>query len=505
MPLTVENLCGLLIRSQLQPAQEVKACYQLWQQEARQPGDASAFARWLVEKGYLTEYQATLLSHGYADNFFLGSYKILDRIGRGRLAGVYKVVHSTGQTLALAVLPPSRAADLQLVSRFHQEARKVLAWDHPTLVRTFQVGEANGLHYLVLEWLEGETLQKVLDDRGPLPPREALRIAYLICRGLEHLQHKGQIHGDLSPDNVLLCPAPAAGQSTWSSQVKVLPGGPLRALLESKRKTVAEPRHKSPSCTAGPEYLAPEMLRNPQQADIRADLFSVGCLLYHTLSGKPPPLPSSASAEKDPASASDPVLQVPGLPAVLAEEIQVVLGQLLARDPGRRYGTPGQAAEALQKLARGQIEEPRPASPSPELTRYLQSLQATSQGAEAARAEAGQPGTGRFPVPNPAGGKPGRPPPSVAAVSRRQRTGQTAVQAAKQVRSPPRAAALPAVNVELVEVPAQPPAPFGLPISRDVFMLSAGALLGAFSVLLVVFVVWLVMLLLADTAGGTAP
>src|SRR5262245_55950131 len=167
MEFSVENVCGLLIRSRLLTPEAVKALYQHWLGEARErAADVGRFTKWLVANQFVTEYQANLVSQGFADDFFLGQYKILDRIGRGRMAGVYKAVHQLGQMVAIKVLPPSKAKDAQVLGRFQREAQLALRLKHPNVVRAFQVGQAKGLNYLVMEYLEGETLDEVLQRRG---------------------------------------------------------------------------------------------------------------------------------------------------------------------------------------------------------------------------------------------------------------------------------------------------------------------------------------------------
>src|SRR5215471_3135781 len=156
MELTVQNVYGLLLRSKLLSLEEAKAMFTRWQEEAKeQSGNLARFASWMVANRYLTEYQATLLARGHAEGFFLNEYKILDRLGKGRMAGVYKARHQLGQIVAIKVLPPSKAKDTTLLGRFHREARLALRLKHPNIVRTFQTGVAAGLHYIVMEYLEG--------------------------------------------------------------------------------------------------------------------------------------------------------------------------------------------------------------------------------------------------------------------------------------------------------------------------------------------------------------
>src|SRR5437764_3870192 len=142
LDLTVQNVFGLLIRSKLLPLDECKEMYARWNQEAKdQAGNLGTFAKWIVANRYLTDYQAGLLARGHAEGFFLGGYKILDRLGKGRMAGVYKAVHETGPIVAIKVLPPSKAKDPSLLARFQREARVAAKLRHPNIVRAFQVGE----------------------------------------------------------------------------------------------------------------------------------------------------------------------------------------------------------------------------------------------------------------------------------------------------------------------------------------------------------------------------
>src|SRR5436305_9531205 len=134
MDLTVQNVYGLLLRSQLLSLDESKAMFARWQEEARdQATNLARFAAWMVSNRYLTEYQATLLARGHADGFFLGDYKILDRLGKGRMAGVYRAQHRLGQVVAIKVLPPSKARELNLLARFQREAKLALRLRHPNV------------------------------------------------------------------------------------------------------------------------------------------------------------------------------------------------------------------------------------------------------------------------------------------------------------------------------------------------------------------------------------
>src|SRR5262249_1367190 len=205
MELTVQNVYGLLLRSRLLGIEEAKAMYARWQKDAgSSANNLGRFAGWMVQNRYVTDYQATLLARGHADGFFLNEYKILDRLGKGRMAGVYLGQHQLGQVVAIKVLPPSKAKDPNLLARFKREARLPTKLKHPNMVRTFQMGQLSDLYYLVMEYLPGETLEDVLAKRQKFLPAEAVRLIYQALQGLHHIQAQGLVHRDLKPANLML-------------------------------------------------------------------------------------------------------------------------------------------------------------------------------------------------------------------------------------------------------------------------------------------------------------
>lgn len=520
MEFKVENLCGFLIRSKLMTPAEMQAMRERWLADAKDPANVPAFLRWLVAKNYATEYQAGLLSHGHVDDFFLGQYKILERIGRGRMAGVYKSVHPSGQIVAIKVLPPSRAKNGQILARFQREARLAVKLKNPYVVRAFQIGEARGIHYLVMEHLDGEPLDELLTRRKRLPPGEAVRLIHQALLGLQHIHEQGMVHRDLKPANLMVVPAPARGdnETTAKSNVKILDIGLAREFFDENSPDAPEQADLTGEgvLLGTPDYLAPEQARDPRAIDIRADIYSLGCTLYHLLTGQPP-FPDKNILNQMIRHATEKPRPLAEFNPAIPEGLAQIVSWMMAKQPAERYPTPARAAQALEAFLMVTAEAGKPAEESPQMRRYLTWLEMSDKVDEQADATIPPPPMPANAVPKPASNakipaavpRPANPP---AQPKRKKRTGVKTPEAAPApvvaapVLAAPVAAPIAAapvaesvppatdgVDVELVDAaaPVVPPAPVvpmasagtatptkpgKIPLSRrDYIMLGAGA------------------------------
>jgi eukaryotic-like serine/threonine-protein kinase len=481
--ISLEEFGTLLERSRLLPNEDPRALANRWRTaDPSRPATAEEFARWLTANQYLTEYQASAILRGHADRFFLNEYKLLERIGAGRMAGVFKAAHRLGQVVAVKVLPPSKAKDPQTFGRFQREARLAQRLEHVNIVRTFQVGEANGLHYLVMEFLEGETLEEVLQRRKRLPPAEAVRLVYQALRGLNQLNEEGIVHRDLKPGNLMLVPAPGPGQqdNTLKARVKILDIGLGRAIFDEAGPAEGADLTAPGEILGSPDYMAPEQARDSHGADVRADIYSLGCVLYHCLTGVPP-FPTGNAVQKMIAHATTPPRPARELNPGIPDGLQQILDWMLAKDPAKRYPTPERAAQALKVFLAA--AEDGPEAPPPQMQAYLKWLAAREGPRERPKPQSALP-----------------PPPVVAPVPVAAPVATPVARPVPPPRPapPPKAAPRPApppmarpvkkpqADVELVPTP--PAQGGGGVTTRDLLLLG----IGAGGLLLIGLIVWLI-------------
>jgi len=271
-------------------------------------------------------------------------YEILEELGRGGMGIVYKARQLSLQRLvAIKVIPLSGAGEAQVIARFHQEGLLAARLAHPNLVVAYDAGAVAGFPYFVMEFVDGAGLDELVMEWGPLPVAEACEVVRQAALGLQHIHEHGLVHRDVKPSNLMLSP---------SGQVKVLDLGLARFLNEPARGS----RITSHGQFLGTlDYVAPEQCDDSHAVDIRADIYSLGCTLYHLLVGQPLfGAPAYESPwQKMKAHAEVPVPPIRERRPEVPEPLAAVLGRMLAKDRNRRYARPGDIVAALQPFAVG--------------------------------------------------------------------------------------------------------------------------------------------------------
>jgi len=271
-----------------------------------------------------------------------GKYRIEAKIGQGGMGSVYRARNIvTGKVVALKVLLDDLAAYPSFVERFLHEARAAAYVTHPHAINIIDCGREGEIVYLLMEYLEGETLTEVMRREGPLSPVRAARILAQICSAVAEAHAQGIIHRDLKPDNIIL--QQVAGEKDY---VKVLDFGIAKVLDEQKRGRLPISRQVF---LGTPEYASPEQCRAKEPTAL-SDIYSLGVILYEMLTGRPP-------FEGDPMEVMlKHVHEEPPSPRVLrpelGPEIEAVVLQALSKDPAARPQSAWQLAEAFERAVR---------------------------------------------------------------------------------------------------------------------------------------------------------
>ncbi|MCY2995949.1 MAG: serine/threonine-protein kinase, partial [Planctomycetota bacterium] len=171
----------------------------------KRPSDAQGLARELIRQGKLTKFQAAAVYQGKIKSLVLREYVILERLGAGGMGEVFQARHrGMNRVVALKVLPPRAMSSPDAVRRFQREAKAAARLLHPNIVTAFDADEDHGLHFLVMEYVEGQDLARIVKDRGPLGVAEALDCIVQAAKGLEYAHTHGVVHRDIKPANLLL-------------------------------------------------------------------------------------------------------------------------------------------------------------------------------------------------------------------------------------------------------------------------------------------------------------
>ncbi|HLN30627.1 MAG TPA: protein kinase, partial [Gemmataceae bacterium] len=266
-------------------------------------------------------------------------YRIIRALGRGGMGSVYLAEHRImKQLLAIKVINPALIANPRAAERFVREIDVLTKLRHPAIVQGFDGEEAGGLYLLVMEYVAGESLAQILERQGPLPVSTACEYARQVALGLQYAHEQGLVHRDIKPANLML---------TSAGKIKILDFGLARLASEAQAEKSGLTHEHAAMGT--PDYSAPEQALDARNADICADIYSLGCTLFCLLTAKPPfGRPSALAVSVAHLQELPPSLRElrPDAPAGLCELVQ----RMLAKLPGQRPQTPGEVAACLAQF-----------------------------------------------------------------------------------------------------------------------------------------------------------
>ncbi len=287
-------------------------------------------------------------------------YRILAVLGVGGMGAVYQAEHRLMERpVALKVIARQLVDDPAAVARFRREVKAAARLSHPNIVQAFDADQAGDLHFLVMEYVEGTDLARLIAERGPLPVARACSYIRQAALGLQHAFEHGMVHRDIKPHNLMRTP---------KGQIKILDFGLARFVREcapteelDETETTDLPSSNDPtgddmvtqfgSVMGTADFIAPEQAQDTHSADIRADIYSLGCTLYYLLAGQSP-FPDGSFADKLQAHRDKQPRPLSELRRDLPPPLLRILERMLAKDPDQRYQTPAEVAQALAPFTR---------------------------------------------------------------------------------------------------------------------------------------------------------
>ncbi|HTU18851.1 MAG TPA: protein kinase [Gemmataceae bacterium] len=269
----------------------------------------------------------------------LGKYKVLEHIATGGMGTVYKASdEELRRVVALKVLDTALAEKPNTLERFRREARHAARLTHKNIVTLYEYGQANGRHFLALEYVDGVDLYEYIERKGRLAPEESRRILVQAVQALDHAFKQGITHRDIKPSNFLLT------REQDRMRVKLTDLGLARRADEDDFRVT-----RAGSTVGTIDYLAPEQARDSASADIRSDIYSLGCTLYHMLTGNPP-FSEGGLGERILKHLQEEPPDVRLHNPQVSEEMWQLLRCMLAKKPEERFQTPTELLKALKEL-----------------------------------------------------------------------------------------------------------------------------------------------------------
>jgi serine/threonine-protein kinase len=272
----------------------------------------------------------------------IGDLKLISRIGRGGMGAVYKALDSgNNRTVAIKIVSPRLVKDKEFLTRFEREVKAIGSLSHPNIVKSFGSGVFQDRPYLVMEFVDGESLGQVLRTKGPIPEPRVLQIAREIAAGLGHAHEANIIHRDVKPDNVLICTA------------GILPASPVAKLTDfGLAKLLNEQDLTQTGIAVGtPHYISPEQVADSRLIDRRADLYGLGAVLFQILTGEVP-FDAKSNSEIMLKHVEQKARDVRELNPGLSAGTAVVVARLLAKRPCDRYTSAAHLIADLDRLIR---------------------------------------------------------------------------------------------------------------------------------------------------------
>ncbi len=317
--------------------------------------DRESLAERLIDSELLTQWQCEKLLRNKTRGFFLGKHKLLGLIGSGGMSSVYLAEHTLmHRKCAIKVLPKKLVRNASYLARFYREAQATAGLDHPNIVRAYDLDHEGEHHYLVMEYVVGRDLQRIVAEEGRLDFELAANYIAQAADGLDYAHHQKLIHRDVKPSNLLL---------DDRGLIKILDLG-LALIKDDERASLTLEHNENVLGTA--DYLAPEQALNSHGVDRRADIYGLGGTLYFLLAGHPP-FPDGTLAQRIAKHQQETPPTLRRLREETPADLDAICMRMLAKKPAQRFQTMAEVRDSLRgwlaKHERRIADVAAPASP----------------------------------------------------------------------------------------------------------------------------------------------
>jgi serine/threonine-protein kinase len=334
------ELGRLVVEQHLATPDEVEQCLSVHNAKD-DPGQTLADV--MVDKGFVTRSQINRVKAAIEESRRgrqIPGYQILGKLGSGAMATTFRARQiSLDREVAIKVLPRRLSENADYVERFYREGRAAAKLNHPNIAQAFDVGEAGGYHYFVMEYIEGHMLYDEISDGKIFSEAEALRIVLQVARALEHAHSQGLIHRDVKPKNIMITP---------EGNAKLVDMGLARNISDSGLAQA-----EAGKAYGTPYYISPEQIRGEVDIDFRADIYSLGATLYHMVTGRVPFDAATPTAVMH-KHLKDPLIPPDHINTALSAGLGEVVEVMMNKDRNRRYSSTGDLLVDLEAIAEGE-------------------------------------------------------------------------------------------------------------------------------------------------------
>ena len=364
MSITFEEFVRSITDSGLMDSEEIKSFLGTLPMEHR-PRTAEDLAKEMYQRGKLTKFQAHAIYQKKTRGLVVGNYVVLDKLGRGGMGAVYKAQHKRmKRVVALKMLPSSATKSPEAVKRFQREVEAAAKLSHPNIVTAYDADEAKGVHFLVMEFVDGQDLHALVKEHGTLSVARAVDYVVQAAKGLEYAHSQGVIHRDIKPGNLLL---------DKNGTVKILDMGLARIeeTVAGTDATANDGLTQSGQVMGTLDYMPPEQALDTRTADARADIYSLGCTFCFLLTGRSP-YGGDTVGKKIVAHREHPIPSLRKVRSNVPESLDAVFQKMLAKLPEDRQQS---MSEVIRELQGCTVQrEPAPSSFPPSSSPYAETV-----------------------------------------------------------------------------------------------------------------------------------